>query len=344
MAGARRTAAAPAERLPDRVAMGVLLSLFPIPLLDDVIRESGRADLRRRALPARLVLYYVLALCLFPDRNYEQVMRLLLDGLSWRSHWLRSWEGTPSASALSRARERLGADPLRLLFERLAPAPPRRPGPRFGGLHVLSLDGIALDVAGSRGNAALGYPAPAARFPQVRVAALADAGTHALLAATLGAAAVAEEVLAARLLRTPRPGTLLAMPFAAAPPAALRAAAGRGHGLLLGAPAGTRPPPGLRVRALPAARGVLFTTLLDPQRAPAEALAACYAERWRIAPALSWLRAVPAGGAVALRSRDPETVVQEVWATLCLYQAMNALTCQAGERRWCACRPAPGAR
>ncbi|MQY09849.1 transposase domain-containing protein [Actinomadura macrotermitis] len=338
MAGAWRTAAAPAERLPDRVAMGVLLSLFPVPLLDEVIRASGRADRRRRSLPARLVLYHVLALCLFTDRNYEQVMRLLLNGLSWRSHWIRSWESTPSAPAISRARARLGAEPLRLLFERTT-LPSGGPGTRFGGLRVLSLDGAALDVAGSLENSALGYPAPAARFPQVRVAALAEAGTRALVDATLGASVVAEGVLAGRLVRGLGPGTLLVVPPSAGTPALLRLAGRQGVDLLLGAAAGDPPARGLR--SVPTARGRLLTTLTDPELAPAEALAACYAARWRIGPALAWLRAVPQGHGITLRSRDPEMVAQEIWALLCLYQAMNALTCQAAERHRCTCRRPP---
>ncbi|MFC9976678.1 transposase [Spirillospora sp. NPDC127200] len=341
MAGAWRTAAAaPAERLPDRVAMGVLLSLFPVSLLDEVILASGRADRRRRSLPARLVLYYVLALCLFADRNYEQVMRLLLNGLSWRSHWIRSWEKTPSASAISRARARLGADPLRLLFERTT-LPSGDPRTLFGGLRVLSLDCVALDVAGSWENSAFGYPAPGARFPQVRVMALADAGTHALVDATLGASVAAESILAGRLVRNLGPGTLLVMPLSAGSSALLRLAGSRGVDLLLGAAAGDPPARGVPLRSVPTAQGVLLTTLTDPELAPAEMLAACYAGRWRIEPALAWLRAVPRADGITLRSRDPEMVAQEIWALLCLYQAMNALTCQAAERHRCTCRRPP---
>ncbi len=304
--------------------MALLLSLFPVPLLDDVLRASGRAGVRRRTLPARLVLYHVLALALFSDRNYAQVMRLLLDGLSWSSHDLRTFDAAPSVSAISRARARLGPDPLRMLFERTTPRPPPRPGPLFGGLRGLSLDGVSLDVAGSRENASLGYPAPTAPFPQIRVVALADSTTHALLDATLGACGTPDATLTDRLLRGVRPGTLLAMPLSARSPGLLRAADRRGAHLLLGGgPDETR----RGLRTVRTANGVLHTTL-DPGRATASALAACYARRWTIAPALAWLRPAPAGG-VALRSRNPEMVVQEVWALLCLYQALNALTCQS---------------
>lgn len=347
--------AVPAERLTDRVSIGVLVSLVPVSLLDEVIRVSGCADRRRRALPARLVIYYVLALCLLADHNYDQVMRILLDGLSWRSRGSRAWERAPSASAISRARARVGSDPLRVLFERMAGplAEPGAPVARYRGLRLLSLDGTALDVPESEENSAFGYPGDAARFPQVRVFAVAEEGSHALVDATFGSSAVAERVLAGRLLRCLRPGTLLAAPAGAWSPDLVRRAARTGTDLLLELPGppgssagdvladGTRlcEIAGVPFRVVPTlARGALATTLTDPVRAPAAELAARYAGRWTFDDALTWMRPGWHGRGTVLRSRNPDMVVQEIWALLCVYQAMRALTCQAGPSRWCACR------
>src|SRR5438128_4538870 len=66
-----------------------------------------------------VVVYYVLALCLFFGDAYEEVMRKLVGGLMWLHGWDTAWQ-VPTASALCQARQRLGEEPLRALFERVA--------------------------------------------------------------------------------------------------------------------------------------------------------------------------------------------------------------------------------
>jgi hypothetical protein len=74
-------------RLWDRIAIGVLTRTFPPKLVDRVIATTGRAEQRQRPLPARVVLYYTLAMCLFAQVGYEEVMRLLVEGLAWARRW-----------------------------------------------------------------------------------------------------------------------------------------------------------------------------------------------------------------------------------------------------------------
>ena len=108
-----------APRLSDRIAIGVLTTTFPPELVDRVIAKTGRAEQRQRLLPARVVVYYTLAMCLFAQVGYEEVMRLLVEGLAW----LRRFEGTwqvPDKSSIARARARLGPAPLRELFVEVA--------------------------------------------------------------------------------------------------------------------------------------------------------------------------------------------------------------------------------
>ena len=75
------------QRLSDHVALGVLPRTFPPGLVDVVIESTGRAEQRNRLLPARLVVYYVLALALFSQSGYEEVMRSLVEGLAWETGW-----------------------------------------------------------------------------------------------------------------------------------------------------------------------------------------------------------------------------------------------------------------
>ena len=58
-------------RLTDRIGIGVLTRLIDRDLVDDVLAETGRIEKRSRLLPARVVVYYVLALCLFFGDAYE---------------------------------------------------------------------------------------------------------------------------------------------------------------------------------------------------------------------------------------------------------------------------------
>ncbi|MCX5208388.1 transposase domain-containing protein [Kitasatospora sp. NBC_00240] len=105
------------ERLSDRIAIGVLTRAFPPGLVDEVIAEAGRAEQRSRLLPARGVVHFVLATCLFFDQEYEEVARLLGEGVGDRR---RAWQ-VPTTAAIGRALRRLRPDPLRLLFQRGVP-------------------------------------------------------------------------------------------------------------------------------------------------------------------------------------------------------------------------------
>ncbi len=106
-------------RLPDRIAIGVLTRTFPPELVDRVIARTGRAEQRQRLLPARVVVYYTLAMCLFAQVGYEEVMRLLVEGLAWARRWRGAWQ-VPDKSSIARARARLGPAPLRELFVEVA--------------------------------------------------------------------------------------------------------------------------------------------------------------------------------------------------------------------------------
>ena len=99
------------ERLSDRVAIGVLTSAFPPSLVDGVLASTGRVEQRSRLLPARLVMYFVLAMCLFSGQGYEEVARLLTEGLRER-RWRAGWT-VPSTAAIWKARSRLGVEPVK---------------------------------------------------------------------------------------------------------------------------------------------------------------------------------------------------------------------------------------
>jgi hypothetical protein len=194
-------------RLSDRIAIGVLTSTFPAELIDRVVAESGRTQQRERLLPARVVVWLVLAMALFSGQAYEEVARLLAGGLGWARRW-QQWFRVPSTPAIAKARARLGAEPLRRLFAEVARplASPDTKGAWYRGWRVLAVDGTTLDVADTLANErAFGRPkthrGERTAFPQVRVVGLAECGTHALIDAAMGPLAKGETTLAAGLLR-----------------------------------------------------------------------------------------------------------------------------------------------
>src|SRR5215467_8798079 len=220
--------------LPDRISVGVLTRAFPPEAVDAAVDAAGAREQRRRLLPARLMVYFVLALWLFRGRNcgYGQVMAKLADGLYHQrrgadllagqldpDRWVDAGEGRrwrqPNISSLSRGRGRLGPEPVRLLFEQVAgvTGADGSPGVFCCGLRVVSMDGSTSDVPDSEENAAFfGRPSNQSRdgaFPQARWVAAAESGTGSLLGAAIGRYTDAEQVLAADLLGCFGPGMLI---------------------------------------------------------------------------------------------------------------------------------------
>ena len=211
--------------LPDRVSVGALTRAFPPDLVDRVVDATDTRELRRRLLPARVVVYFVLALWLFrgPNCGYGRVMVKLVDALYHRRRgeqllggvldpdgWVEAGAGRrwrpPNISSLARARTRLGADPLHMLFDHVAGpvGADDAAGVFCCGLRVISMDGSTTDVPNSKENDDyFGRPSNATRagaFPQVRWVVAAESGTGALMGATIGAYTVGEQTLARDLL------------------------------------------------------------------------------------------------------------------------------------------------
>ena len=195
------------QRLSDHISIGVLTRVFPPDLVDEVVAQADRVEQRHRLLPARVVVYYVLAMALFADCSYEEVMRQLTEGLAWVSGWQREWE-VPSKVAIYKARQRLGPEPLQLLFQAVARplADEATRGAFYRDLRLVSLDGTCVDVADTPSNeAAFGRPGSHRRegggvFPQLRLVGLCESGTHAITSAALGPYTSSEQALADRLL------------------------------------------------------------------------------------------------------------------------------------------------
>lgn len=174
------------------IGIGVLTRLLNRDLVDEVLAETGRREQRVRLLPARVVVYYVLALTLFYGDAYEEVMRKLVAGLRFTRTWRGEWK-VPTTGAIAQARARLGEEPLRELHRRVA-VPIAGPGSAVAWYHrwrVMAVDGVVLDVADTPANAEEFHRSRNDKgrspFPQVRVVGLAECGSRAVVDAAIGA-------------------------------------------------------------------------------------------------------------------------------------------------------------
>ena len=131
----------------DAIGVGVVTRLIDRDLVDEVLADTGRREQRARLLPARVVVYLVLALALFSTDAYEEVVRKLTNGLRGLRIWRNDWK-VPGASAISQARTRLGSEPLAALFTRVCvpTATASTPGAFYAGLRVMTVDGTMVDV------------------------------------------------------------------------------------------------------------------------------------------------------------------------------------------------------
>ncbi|MGW8948410.1 IS4 family transposase [Streptomyces koyangensis] len=355
------------ERLSDRIAIGVLTRAFPSQLIDEVVAETGRGELRSRLLPARVVVYFVLAMCLFFGQPYEEVARLLGDGLR---DGRRSWR-VPTTAAIGRARRRLGVEPLKVLFARVCRpvAVPQTAGAWYRRWRLVAVDGTTLDLADTAENDSFfGRPGSGrgtGAFPQARLVALAECGTHAVFGAAVGPLSASEPVLSRQLFGGLRTGMLLLADRGFYGFELWQAARATGADLLWrmrksaalpvvqvladGSYLSTvhaekdrksrRNPVQVRVIEYTLARTGdatvyrLLTTLLDPEQAPAKELAALYAQRWEIETTLDEIKTHQRGPKLILRSRYPWGVEQEIYGFLLVHHAIRQLMHQAATGR-----------
>jgi hypothetical protein len=193
-------------RLTDWVSLGVLASSVPRDAVDEAVVACGKQARRSDGkLPPHVMVYFVMALALFADDDYEEVLARLVDPLRRWGCWDGAWE-IPGSGGITQARQRLGSQPLEHLFEAVAVpvADTLTRGVWLAGWRVMSIDGMEWDVPASEENATVfGYRGGTGTgFPKVRVVTLVESGSHAPVGAQIGAAVgkgSGEQTMARRL-------------------------------------------------------------------------------------------------------------------------------------------------
>ena len=328
--------------------LGELTRFIPFEMVDEVLAVTRRTQQRIRLLPARVVVYLILAGCLFAELGYGQVWRKLTAGLAGLGL------AEPSSGALREARQRLGSAPLRALFDLLrGPAvTAAQHAVRWRGLLVTAIDGTIMSVADAeavraryrkqRGNhGGAGYPA-------LRLSILLTCGTRSIIDAVFSPITTGELDQARILARSLAAGMLLLADRNYAAADLVKTLAATGADLLIRCKNGRRLPVltryhdgswlstigTLRVRVVDAQISVqtidgvrtsgyrLITTLLDARTHPASELIKLYHCRWEVETAYLEIKSSILGGRV-LRARTPDGIDQEVYALLTVYQVLR---------------------
>ena len=171
---ARTLAALPAgSRITDYISLGVVARFFPAEKVKKVLRDTGRASVRERDLPAHVAVYYVIALALYMHSSYGEVLRCLLEGIQWLLEPSAKIKVTGS-SGISQARTRLGWEPLRQLHDDVVKpiAVKATRGAWYAGWRLVSLDGSTLDELTRRAmTKPLAVRAPVAARVRIRKSA-----------------------------------------------------------------------------------------------------------------------------------------------------------------------------
>ena len=366
---ARTVAGLPAgSRITDYISLGVLTKTFPLDKVIAVVAATEKTNRRQRDLPAHVVVYYVIALTLYMQVSYREVLRCLLEGVKWLLG--PEWEvKVAGKSGISQARTRLGWEPLKRLHDELvAPiAVKSTKGAWYRDWRSVSLDGSTLDVADNQDNEkAFGRPSASrgtSAYPQIRFVSLVENGTHVLFGTQLGGYGEGEITLAHKTLPSLQKGMLCLADRNFFGFDLWKKAHATGAELLWRIKNNLRLPcekrlldgsylstiygsdkdrrrgaNGIQVRVIeytldevagaePIYR--LLTSILDPDQAPAEELAALYHERWEIETALDELKTHLRGSKIVLRSKTPDLVRQEFYGLMMTHFAVRGLMHEA---------------
>jgi hypothetical protein len=356
------------SRITDYISLGVIARSFPSDRVQSILEATATASIRQRDLPAQVVVYYVIAMALYMQSSYREVLRCLLEGIQWLRN--PSAEITVAGkSAISQARTRLGWEPLRQLHDDvvkpIAVAATR--GAWYDKWRLVSLDGSTLDVADEEANEeAFGRPGASrgtSAYPQIRFVSLVENGTHVLFASRMADSGTGEITLAKAVLAGLGKGMLCLADRQFFGFALWNQARATGADLLWRIKKNLRlacekrladgsylsriyaseqdwrhQANGVRVRVidyrLAGVEGAeeiyrLVTTILDHRKAPAAQLAALYRERWEIETALDELKTHLRGARIVLRSKTPDLVRQEFYGLIMAHFAVRGLMHEA---------------
>ncbi|AXS79466.1 IS4 family transposase [Dechloromonas sp. HYN0024] len=331
---------------------------LPLAWIEQALKATGTASIRRRRLPAEQVVWLVIALALYRHQSMPEVLATLDLALP------SSEESAVSKSAVTQARQRLGVAPMEDLFSQTASVWCAQDAERHAwkGLSLWAMDGTTFRVPDSAENRAhFGAQSYAsgkvASYPQVRAVSITAIPTHLVADMAFGQYGQNEMLYAKTLVEriADHSLTIFDRGFLSAEILLGLSLAGEARHYLIPAKSntkwellsGTAEDGVVRMRVSPQARTqapslpeywtarairivsangkvrVLLTSLLDRRRFKATDLAECYRRRWEIETSYRELKQSMLGTALTFRSQQPSGVEQEVWGALIAYNLVR---------------------
>ena len=358
----------PGARITDYISLGVIAKTFPLATVNAVVAADGKTSKRQRELPSHVVVYYVIAMALYMQSSYCEVLRCLLEAVQWLSG-AGVEVVVAGKSAISAARTRLGWQAVRQLHDRIVQpiAVKTTQGAWYKKWRLVSIDGSTLDVADEEANdKAFGRPGSsrgASAYPQIRFVSLVESGTHVLFGSKMADYNTSEIALAKEVVPALRKGMLCLADRLFFGFQLWKQSRDTGADLLWRVKKNVRLPceqrladgsylstiypsekdrrlktNGIVVRVIDyRLEGVedaepsyrLVTTILDCVQAPADELAALYHERWEIETAFDELKTHLRGSKIVLRSKTPDLVRQEFYGLMMAHFAVRGLMHEA---------------
>jgi hypothetical protein len=343
-----------AQERPDWERLGQHL---PYEWIAQAVAYTGKASIRQRRLPAEQVVWLVIALALYRHQSISEVV----DDLDLALPDLQA--PFVSKSAVAQARQRLGAEPLKALFDMSARAWTEQDSKQylFKGLSLFAMDGTTLKTADTPEHrehfGAQVYASSVSSYPQVRGVTLTAVPTHLIRSARFGPYGVNEMLYAKELLDSIPNDSLTAFDkgFLSAEILCGLTNSGSNRHFIIPSKANTKwevidgtpddavvamrvsPQARKKCPSLPevwqaraitvldhsARKHVLLTSLFDRKRYKAADIAACYTRRWQIETSYRELKQTMLGMALTLRSRTVEGVYQEIWGALTAYNLIR---------------------
>lgn len=358
-------------RLADFLTVGFLAMQCPVDAVRNALQKNGAQSKRRRGLPHEMLVYFVMMMVLYGNVAYEDVMRLVVEGLRTFLGEAALERSVVTKGAISQARASVGEAPLRQLYEeQVHPHGPKdMPGVMFYGRRVMAIDGSTLTMPDEKANSDFygrlsgGYGDAA--FPVIRFVGMTECGTHTICFAKHGPFKEGELTLAQSVMdqadesmivtadrgfcgyefwqRGMRTGAKLLF----------RVKKSQSLARLQTLPDGSylseiRSNKNLKQKVqktlvrvieytldgIPDAESSyrLITNWMGEDAPPAVDLAALYHRRWTIEESFDELKTHLADRKVILRSKRPELVKQEFYALLLAHAAIRKLMTEAADR------------
>jgi hypothetical protein len=344
------------------IAVCEIFRAIPSERIEQALRTIDRSKHRMGKFPDHLVVYFVIFMGLFMEHSYLQIFELLQNTLSWLSGFGSELHDL-SDTAVSKARRRIGFEPMRELFE-LTSAPvlePGAPGTFLGEYRLCLLDGTVIDVADTPENQILGKRKNQngeGAYPQLRLVALMDYATRVVVDLEIASMVGNGEVPLAEALAARLASKLLIVADRNFPGTDLcRAIVGKGSDFLFRVKSSLKLKPikqfadgsytafvsearaePLLVRVFEytlegsSERYKMITSLMDAERISALDLAGLYPHRWAAETIFGDIKSVLKTRKVLLRSKSPATVAQEIYGLFLAYNVVRAFMHEAAKQ------------